>query len=41
VIGELTVKTLRNGTIEVQVDGEQVKVNGSTMETGDILAKNG
>ncbi|GAA6058838.1 hypothetical protein JCM10212_002782 [Sporobolomyces blumeae] len=39
--GETNVTTLRNGTLEVAADGDVVKVNGTRVETGDVLAKNG
>ncbi|BGP39203.1 hypothetical protein JCM10450v2_003158 [Rhodotorula kratochvilovae] len=41
--GAANVTTLRNGTLEVAGDGERtaVKVNGTEIARGDILAKNG
>ncbi|GAA5886633.1 hypothetical protein JCM5296_005355 [Sporobolomyces johnsonii] len=38
---ESNVTTLRNGTLEVVANGPDITVNGSRIETGDILAKNG
>ncbi|CEQ40611.1 SPOSA6832_02239 [Sporobolomyces salmonicolor] len=35
------ITTLRNGTLEVVANGPEITVNGSKIETGDILAKNG
>ncbi|BGO90815.1 hypothetical protein NBRC10512_000121 [Rhodotorula toruloides] len=41
--GKAQLETIRNGTLEVQGEGDATKatVNGTAIERGDILAKNG
>lgn len=41
--GKTQLETIRNGTLEVQGEGDATKatVNGTAIERGDILAKNG